>query len=273
MVEVILIHISQVFVVVILLSWRSVSVWFLPSEYLVGRESLGIRKISPYQLLSCFSVNCNLFNVCFWRRYEYDTFVICCWQNKLNTFLNQLNSKHPKIKFTMEMEDNRYFSWAYKKEDNSLGYTIYRKKSHTNPERQITPQLFPTTNVIKILVTRSHSQKYEIYILNSALLVNIRIAIQNKYLDKIKPKQRDQKEGITQRKPSTVRKTIHWQDKKKTGNTKRSTKRGSSWKTKVSTKSPAKTATNLTSVKLIGKIIVRERSLSKRSTKENEHHL
>lgn len=96
-----------------------------------------------------------------WLRYVDETFEI--WRhgkNELNKFENHLNSRHPRINFTKEIEENQQLPFQdvllFKKEDNSLGHTIYRKKFHTNrllnPKSHHYPVQLDT--VIKIIVTR-----------------------------------------------------------------------------------------------------------------------
>ena len=72
-----------------------------------------------------------------WFRFVDDTFVI--WPNgqeELDKFLTYLNSLHENIKFTMEKEKDGTLPFldvlVIKKEDGSLGHTVYRKNTHTN---------------------------------------------------------------------------------------------------------------------------------------------
>lgn len=72
-----------------------------------------------------------------WLRYVDDTFVI--WphgRSSLNTFLDHLNSVHPSIQFTMEVENNNILPFldvaVRRKSDFSIGYSVYRKKTHTD---------------------------------------------------------------------------------------------------------------------------------------------
>ncbi|KAK9874835.1 hypothetical protein WA026_005651 [Henosepilachna vigintioctopunctata] len=72
-----------------------------------------------------------------WYRYVDDTFVV--WshgQEKLLEFLNHLNSIHPQIQFTMEKEENGQLAFldvlVKRREDGSLGHTVYRKPTHTD---------------------------------------------------------------------------------------------------------------------------------------------
>ena len=70
-------------------------------------------------------------------RYVDDTFLI--WPHgtdALDLFFAHMNSQHPNIKFTMEKEKNGQLPFLdiliRKKEDGSLGHSIYRKATHTD---------------------------------------------------------------------------------------------------------------------------------------------
>lgn len=72
-----------------------------------------------------------------WFRYVDDTFVV--WSHgdtELNKFLEHLNSIHPNIQFTMEVENNGELPFldvlVSRKEDGSLGHRVYRKPTHTD---------------------------------------------------------------------------------------------------------------------------------------------
>ena len=72
-----------------------------------------------------------------WYRYVDDTFVI--WphgQDKLQDFLNHLNSLHNKIQFTIETEKDGHLPFLdidiYRRTDGTLGHKVYRKPTHTN---------------------------------------------------------------------------------------------------------------------------------------------
>ncbi|XP_046384639.1 uncharacterized protein LOC124154910 [Ischnura elegans] len=72
-----------------------------------------------------------------WLRYVDDTFVI--WPHgpeELQSFLKHINSQHPAIQFTMEMEKDRRIPFldvmVNKRIDGSLGYEIHRKPTHTD---------------------------------------------------------------------------------------------------------------------------------------------
>lgn len=72
-----------------------------------------------------------------WLRYVDDTFVI--WPHgtdSLGTFLAHLNNIHPRIKFTMETEQNGQLPFldvlVTRRPDGTLGHSVYRKPTHTN---------------------------------------------------------------------------------------------------------------------------------------------
>ena len=71
-----------------------------------------------------------------WYRYVDDTFVI--WPHgmeKLQMFLEHLNSRHNNIKFTMELEDNGslpFLDVLLTRTGGKLSHTVYRKPTNTN---------------------------------------------------------------------------------------------------------------------------------------------
>ncbi|PNF15534.1 hypothetical protein B7P43_G16534 [Cryptotermes secundus] len=72
-----------------------------------------------------------------WFRYVDDTFVI--WSHgpdKLQDFLNHINSINQCIQFTMETETEGHLPFLdidiYRRPDGSLGHRVYRKSTHTN---------------------------------------------------------------------------------------------------------------------------------------------
>jgi len=72
-----------------------------------------------------------------WYRYVDDTFVI--WPHgldKLQGFLDHLNSLQDKIQFTIETEKDGHLPFLdidiYRKIDGTLGHKVYRKQTHTN---------------------------------------------------------------------------------------------------------------------------------------------
>ncbi|KAK5638722.1 hypothetical protein RI129_013017 [Pyrocoelia pectoralis] len=97
-----------------------------------------------------------------WLRYVDDTFII--WEHgkeKLGEFMQHLNLVHEKIKFTMELEENSELPFLHvlvkKKEDGSLGHTVYRKKAHTDRYLNAKSHHHPAQlhSVMKTLITRS----------------------------------------------------------------------------------------------------------------------
>lgn len=97
-----------------------------------------------------------------WLRYVDDTFVI--WthgKDRLTEFLNHLNNIHEKIQFTMETEDRGQLPFldvlVIKKEDGTLGHTVYRKKTHTDRYLHADSHHHPSQlkSVIKTLNTRA----------------------------------------------------------------------------------------------------------------------
>lgn len=72
-----------------------------------------------------------------WLRYIDDTFVIwSCGKEKLLRFLDHLNSIHPRIQFTMEIERHGQFAFLdiliTKKNDGGLGLQVYHKLTHVD---------------------------------------------------------------------------------------------------------------------------------------------
>ncbi|XP_071510232.1 uncharacterized protein [Diadema antillarum] len=72
-----------------------------------------------------------------WLRYVDDTFVV--WQHgaeEINNFLQHLNSQHPSIKFTMDMENQGDIPFLDTKitrtAQGSLSHQVYRKPTHTD---------------------------------------------------------------------------------------------------------------------------------------------
>ncbi|KAJ7314096.1 hypothetical protein JRQ81_006031, partial [Phrynocephalus forsythii] len=120
-----------------------------------------------------------------WLRYVDNTFVI--WphgKDKLNNFLTHLNSLHPKIQFTMEIEANNQLPFLdvliYKKPDGSLGHTIYQKKTHTNRYLNAQSHHHPAqiNSVAKTLISRTKRLadkdhlKTELHTLSNVLIAN-----------------------------------------------------------------------------------------------------
>ena len=69
-----------------------------------------------------------------YKRYVDDTFVIFNSKEKANKFLDYINSRHEKIKFTMETESNNklpFLDLLIKRTDNKIDIEIYRKPTYT----------------------------------------------------------------------------------------------------------------------------------------------
>ena len=99
-----------------------------------------------------------------WYRYVDDTFVV--WQHgkeSLQMFLDHLNSIHPNIKFTMEIENNSSLPFldvlVNKKKNGSLGHQVYRKPTHTDRYLNALSNHHPAQKitVIKTLVERART--------------------------------------------------------------------------------------------------------------------
>jgi hypothetical protein len=77
-----------------------------------------------------------------WLRYVDDIFVII-ERSKVNETLNWLNDQHPKIKFTMEEENNGrlpFLDVMVERQNNHLSFDVYRKPTST--DRYITADSF-----------------------------------------------------------------------------------------------------------------------------------
>lgn len=71
----------------------------------------------------------------FYRRYVDDIFSILR-KRQVKAILKQLNSFHPNVQFTFEMEQNNSLPFldvlVMKQEDNNFKFKIYRKPTHTD---------------------------------------------------------------------------------------------------------------------------------------------
>lgn len=120
-----------------------------------------------------------------WFRYVDDTFVI--WPHgkpNLDVFLQQLNSQHPNIRFTMEIENDGKLPFldvmVMKTETGALERTVYRKPTHTDRYLNAYSNHHPAQKrtVIKSLMNRAleiAQEKYrpqEIQHVTTALLKN-----------------------------------------------------------------------------------------------------
>ena len=71
----------------------------------------------------------------FYKRYVDDTFTVLP-SDKVTAFLDHLNSIHPNIQFTMELENDKKLAFldilVIRNPDHTLGHTVYRKSTHTD---------------------------------------------------------------------------------------------------------------------------------------------
>ena len=78
----------------------------------------------------------NQFRPFIWFRYVDDTFSSFHSKDTASRFLDFLNSRHPNIKFTMELEENReipFLDVVYQGlSDNTFSTTVHRKKTFTS---------------------------------------------------------------------------------------------------------------------------------------------
>ena len=79
--------------------------------------------------------NCPIdFKPLYYRRYVDDTFLIFKHQSHVDLFLNYLNSKHPNIEFTSEIEDENKISFldiVVERENGHFSTSVFRKKTYT----------------------------------------------------------------------------------------------------------------------------------------------
>ncbi|XP_041989067.1 uncharacterized protein LOC121740442 [Aricia agestis] len=99
-----------------------------------------------------------------WKRYVDDVFcIINGGQQKIEQYVNYLNSIHPEIKFTYEMEKNRCLAFLdleiKVKEDGTLSHTVYRKATHTDRYLHASSHHHPRhlQSVISSLTNRAHN--------------------------------------------------------------------------------------------------------------------
>nr|CAH7743508.1 unnamed protein product [Callosobruchus chinensis] len=96
-----------------------------------------------------------------WYRYVDDTFVV--WkrgEEKLKLFLEHLNSQHPNIKFTMELEENNQLAFLdvlVMRQQGRLNHKVYRKPTHTDRYLHKLSNHHPTqkAGIIKTLSERA----------------------------------------------------------------------------------------------------------------------
>ena len=69
-----------------------------------------------------------------WFRYVDDTFSLFYSKDAASKFLHFLNSRHPNIKFTMELEENReipFLDVCIKRDHSTFSTTVHHKKTFT----------------------------------------------------------------------------------------------------------------------------------------------
>jgi len=97
-----------------------------------------------------------------WFRFVDDTFVV--WshgEDELRLFLEHLNNVHPRIQFTMEMEQDNQLAFldvlVMRDDNNKLGHKVYRKLTHTDRYLHSESNHHPRQKrgVIKTLVERA----------------------------------------------------------------------------------------------------------------------
>ena len=74
------------------------------------------------------------FKPLFYRRYVDDTFVLFKDRAHANSFLNHINSFHPNIKFTLELEQDKKLSFLdilISRDNHNFFTGIFRKKTFT----------------------------------------------------------------------------------------------------------------------------------------------
>lgn len=82
-------------------------------------------------------INLDAFHVKLWKRYVDDVFCIMKGdRNEVERLASHLNSIHPNIRFTFEMEKDRSLAFLDIKvmvnQNGGLGHTVYRKPTHTD---------------------------------------------------------------------------------------------------------------------------------------------
>ena len=101
-----------------------------------GPWDLRYPRFLPTFSFATMKVNCPLnFKPKYYKRYVDDTFLIFENEDQANNFLNYINSKHHKIKFTIENERKNklpFLDMLISKRTNNFDTNIYRKPTHTN---------------------------------------------------------------------------------------------------------------------------------------------
>ncbi|KAL0870054.1 hypothetical protein ABMA27_006218 [Loxostege sticticalis] len=99
----------------------------------------------------------------FWKRYVDDIFCIMNGnQTEVEQYLQHLNTVHPKVKFTYEMEKNRSMAFldvrVTVRPDGTLAHSVYRKPTHTDRYLHASSHHHPRhlQAVVSSLVNRAH---------------------------------------------------------------------------------------------------------------------
>ena len=99
-----------------------------------------------------------------WRRYVDDIFcVINGGQQEVEQYIEHLNSIHPKMRFTYELEKDRSLAFLdlkiMAKVDGTLAHTVYRKPTHTDRYLHASSHHHPRhlLSVISSLTNRAHN--------------------------------------------------------------------------------------------------------------------
>ena len=102
-----------------------------------------------------------------WKRYVDDTFVI--WphgKEKLDTFLQHINTLHDNITFTIEVEEDHKIAFLdvqIMRNNNTLETTVYRKPTHTNLYLNFRSHHHPRVKfgIVQCLTQRASSMDHE----------------------------------------------------------------------------------------------------------------
>ena len=81
-----------------------------------------------------------------WFRYVDDTFSLFDSKDAASKFLHFLKSRHPNIKLTMELEENReipFLDVCIKCDHNTFSTTVHHKKTFTGPYTKWDSRLLP----------------------------------------------------------------------------------------------------------------------------------
>ena len=128
----------------------------------------------------------NQFRPSIWLRYVDDTFSLFDSKDTASRFLDFLNSRHPNIKFTMELEENReipFLDVFIKRDHNTFSTTIHHKKTFTGLYTKwdsFTPRKYKV-NLIRTLTYRCLRICSKSTLLQSALSDLTNSLLQNGY--------------------------------------------------------------------------------------------